>query len=594
MPPLALRLFPFLAWRHRVTAATLRADLLAGLLGALIVLPQGVAYATLAGLPPQYGLYGAMLPAVIGALWGSSWHLVSGPTNATSLMVSASLSALALPFSPEYLRLALTLGLMIGLIKLALGFARLGALVNFVSTTVVIGFTAGAGLLIIAAQLSNFFGLPSAHPATFIHAVTSFARHASEIDRWTAAVGVVTLVASLAARRVLPRVPYLLTGMVVGSVFAYALARAGIAQVSTVGALPSAVPPPSLPAFSGETWRMLAPIAFALTVIGLTEAVASARAVAARSGQRIDGNQEFIGQGLANIAGAFTSSYPTSGSFNRTGANFEAGAKTPLAAVFSAGFLLVVLLLVAPLAAYLPMAVMAALLFIIAWGLIDLARIREIVRIGRSEALVLTVTFFATLLVQLEFAILVGVLCSLFAYLNRTTHPAIHAVAPDPASPQRRFIPVTASGSHGRLAECPQLALLRVDGSLFFGAVDHVQDELEAIRRGASARAHVLLIGSGINFIDVAGAELLALEAEAQRAAGGALYLCNLKPTVVDVLERAGLVDRIGRDRIFATKEEAIRGIYPRLDSGICRASTARIFLECQTHLPDGTPRQAG
>jgi len=594
MPPPALRLLPFLAWRHRVTAATLRADLLAGLLGALIVLPQGVAYATLAGLPPQYGLYGAMLPAVVGALWGSSWHLVSGPTNATSLMVSASLSALALPFSPEYLRLALTLGLMIGLIKLVLGLARLGALVNFVSTTVVIGFTAGAGLLIIAAQLSNFFGLPAAHPASFVNALTSFARHATEIDGWTAAVGVVTLVASLASRRVLPRVPYLLTGMVVGSVFAYALARAGIAQVATVGPLPSAVPPPSLPAFSGETWRMLAPIAFALTVIGLTEAVASARAVAARSGQRIDGNQEFIGQGLANIAGAFTSSYPTSGSFNRTGANFEAGAKTPLAAVFSAGFLVVVLLLVAPLAAYLPLAVMAALLLIIAWGLIDLARIREIVRIGRSEALVLTVTFLATLLVQLEFAILVGVLCSLFAYLNRTTHPAIHAVAPDPASPQRRFIPVAASGEPGRLPECPQLALLRVDGSLFFGAVDHVRDELEALRRGASARPHVLLIGSGINFIDVAGAELLAQEAEAQRAAGGALYLCNLKPTVVDVLERAGLVDRIGRDRIFATKDEAIRGIYPRLDSAICRASDARIFIECQTHLPDGSPRQAG
>ncbi|HXU54678.1 MAG TPA: SulP family inorganic anion transporter [Casimicrobiaceae bacterium] len=594
MPPPALRLLPFLAWRHRATAATLRADLLAGLLGALIVLPQGVAYATLAGLPPQYGLYGAMLPAVVGALWGSSWHLVSGPTNATSLMVSASLSALALPFSPEYLRLALTLGLMIGLIKLVLGLARLGALVNFVSTTVVLGFTAGAGLLIIAAQLSNFFGLPAAHPASFVNALTSFARHATEIDRWTAAVGVVTLIASLASRRVLPRVPYLLTGMVVGSVFAYALARAGIAQVATVGPLPSAVPPPSLPAFSGETWRMLAPIAFALTVIGLTEAVASARAVAARSGQRIDGNQEFIGQGLANIAGAFTSSYPTSGSFNRTGANFEAGAKTPLAAVFSAGFLIVVLLLVAPLAAYLPLAVMAALLLIIAWGLIDLARIREIVRIGRSEALVLTVTFLATLLVQLEFAILVGVLCSLFAYLNRTTHPAIHAVAPDPASPQRRFIPVAASGEPGRLPECPQLALLRVDGSLFFGAVDHVRDELEALRRGASARPHVLLIGSGINFIDVAGAELLAQEAEAQRAAGGALYLCNLKPTVVDVLERAGLIDRIGRDRIFATKDEAIRGIYPRLDSAICRASDARIFIECQTHLPDGSPRQAG
>ncbi|MEP6998292.1 MAG: SulP family inorganic anion transporter [Betaproteobacteria bacterium] len=594
MPPLTLRLFPFLRWRHRVTAATLRADLAAGLLGSLIVLPQAVAFATLAGLPPEYGLYGAMLPAVVGALWGSSWHLVSGPTNATSLMVSASLSALALPFSPEYLRLALTLGLMIGLIKLALGFARLGALVNFISTTVIIGFTAGVGLLVIVGQLANFFGVPAAHPASFTHALASFARQAGEIDRWTTAVGAVTLVAALAVRRALPRIPYMLAGMIAGSVFAYALAHAGIAHVPTIGPLPSALPQPSLPDFSGDTWRMLAPIAFALTVVGLTEAVASGRAVAARSGQRIDGNQEFIGQGLANIAGAFSSSYPTSGSFNRTGANYEAGAKTPMAALFSALFLLLVLLLIAPLAAYLPLAAVAALLFIVAWGLIDLDRVREIVRVGRSEALVLAVTFLATLFVQLEFAILVGVLCSVFAYLNRTTHPAIHAVAPDPASPQRRFIPVTASGSPGRLPECPQLALLRVDGSLFFGAVDHVKDELEALRAARSARPHVLLIGSGINFIDVAGAELLAQEAAAQRAAGGTLYLCNLKPAVVDVLERSGLVDRIGRDRIFATKDEAIRGIYARLDSAICQASTARIFIECQTYLPDGRPRQGG
>ncbi|HEY7945803.1 MAG TPA: SulP family inorganic anion transporter [Casimicrobiaceae bacterium] len=592
MPPLALRLLPFLAWRHRVTAATLRADLPAGLLGALIVLPQAVAFATLAGLPPQYGLYGAMLPAIVGALWGSSWHLVSGPTNATSLMVSASLGALALPFSPEYLSLALTLGLMIGLIKLGLGLARLGTLVNFISTTVVVGFTAGAGLLIVAAQLANFFGVPAAHPATFTHALTSFAQHAGDIDRWTVAVGAVTLAAALAGRRALPRIPYMLTGMVAGSGFAYALARAGVAHVPTIGPLPSAIPHFSLPDFSGDTWRMLAPIAFALTVIGLTEAVASARAVAARSGQRIDGNQEFIGQGLANIAGAFSSSYPTSGSFNRTSANYEAGAKTPMAALFAAGFLLLVLLLVAPLAAYLPLAVMAALLFVVAWGLIDFNRIREIVRAGRGEALVLAVTFLATLFVQLEFAILVGVLCSLFAYLNRTTHPAIHAVAPDPASARRHFAPVAISGAPGRLTECPQLALLRVDGSLFFGAVDHVRDELAAMRGTASARKHVLLIGSGINFIDVAGAELLAQEADAQRIAGGALYLCNLKPTVVDVLERAGLVDRIGRDRIFATKDEAIRGVYARLDSAICQASSARIFIECQTHLPDGSPRQ--
>ncbi len=560
----------------------------------MIVLPQAVAFATLAGVPPEYGLYGAMLPAVVGALWGSSWHLVSGPTNATSLMVFASLGALAVPFSPDYIRLVLTLSLMIGLIKLGLGLARLGALVNFISTTVVIGFTAGASLLIVAAQLKNFFGIPVPASASFGTTIAAFVEHFGEFDRWALSVGCVTLLAALAAKRWVERVPYMLAGMVGGGVFAFALARAGVARVPTIGTLPSAIPTLSLPDFSAGTWRTLAPIALALTVIGLTEAVASARAVTARSGQRIDGNQEFIGQGLANIVGAFTSSYPTSGSFNRTSANYEAGAKTPLASVFAAVILLLVVVLVAPLAAYLPLATMAALLFIIAFGLINVTRIREIVRTSRSETLVLAVTFFATLLVQLEFAIMVGVLFSLFAYLNRTTHPAIRRVAPDPASPLRRFEVVGARGPQGNLPECPQLALLRVDGSLFFGAVDHVLEALSLLRTRDPARKHVLLIGSGINFIDVAGADLLEREAETQRAAGGALYLCNLKPAVTDVLERGGFVDRIGRDHIFASKDAAIHAIYSRLDSGICRDCTARIFVECQERLPDGSSRHAG
>ena len=587
MPSLALKLFPFLSWRDRITRLTLRADLLAGLVGALLVLPQAVAFATLAGVPPEYGLYGAMVPAVVGALWGSSSHLVSGPTNATSLMVFAMLGALATPFSQDYIRLVLTLNLMIGVIKLGLGVARLGVLVNFISTTVIIGFTAGAGLLIVAAQLRNFFGLSVAQEPAFAGAMSTFFTHLADIDGWTAAVGAVTLAAALVSKRLLPRIPYMLTGMIVGSAFAYALSRAGVAKVATIGALPSAIPGLSLPDFSAGTWRMLAPAALALTLIGLTEAVSSARAVAARSGERIDGNQEFIGQGLANIAGAFTSSYPTSGSFNRTGANFEAGARTPLAAIFSAGFLLLVLLFISPLAAYLPLATMAALLFLVAWGLIDLALIRATLRASRSETLVLMVTFLATLSLQLEFAVLVGVLCSLLVYLNRTTHPAIHTVAPDPTSPQRRFVPVTAK----TVVECPQLALVRIDGSLFFGAVEHVHAALRRVRAAAPARAHLLLIGSGINFVDVAGAELLVREAQAQQDRGGALYLCNLKPAVMGMLERGGYLDRLGRDKIFTTKHAAIEAIYSRLDSTICRSCPARIFVECQTLLPDGTAR---
>jgi sulfate permease, SulP family len=584
------KLFPFLAWRDRVTAASLRADLGAGLIGALLVLPQAMAFATLAGVPPEFGLYGAMLPAVVGALWGSSWHLVSGPTNATSLMVFASLGAIAAPFSPEYIRLVLTLNLMIGLVKLALGFARLGMLVNFISTTVIVGFTAGAGLLIVSAQLRNFFGLAVPQQPTFAEALLQFVTHVRETDIWAVAVGAATLASALIGRRYLPRVPYMLTGTIGGTLLAWVLARDGIAHVPTIGALPSAIPPLTAPDFSAGTWRTLAPIALALTVIGLTEAVSSARAVAARSGQHLDGNQEFVGQGLANVVGAFTSSYPTSGSFNRTGANYEAGAQTGLAAVFSAGLLLVIVAFVSPLAAYIPLAAMAALLFLVAWGLIDWERLREILKIGHGETLVLAVTFLATLLLQLEFAILVGVLCSLLMYLKRTTHPAIHAVAPDPATPLRRFELVSETEN----PECPQLALLRVDGSLFFGAVDHVHEELDQVRSRDPPQRNMLLIGSGVNFIDAAGGELLVREAKWQREyGGGALYLANLKSPVIDILERGGFLARIGRENVFATKAAAVAAIYPQLDVEVCRRCRARIFTECE-RLPDGSARDDG
>ena len=579
-------LFPFLRWRRRVTRAALRADLLAGIVSAVIVLPQGVAFATLAGMPPEYGLYGAMLPAIVGALWGSSWHLVSGPTNATSLMVFATVSAIAAPFTPAYVQLVLTLCLMIGLIKLALGIARLGALVNFISTTVVVGFTAGAGILIIAAQLRNFFGLDVPQSSSFFAAISTVVSHLSEIDGWTFAVGVVTLGTALAGKRWFPRIPYMLTGIVAGGALAYLLAAMQLAHVATLGALPSALPALSMPDFSLTEWRDLAPVALALTVIGLTEAISSARAVALRSGQRIDGNQEFIGQGLANIAGAFTSSYPTSGSFNRTGANFAAGAHTPLAAVFSAFALLLILVLVKPLAAFIPTASMAAVLFIVAWGLIDFAMIRKLLRISRSEALTLAVTFIATLSIRLEVAILIGVLVSLLIYLHRTTHPRLTRVLPDPAA-GRRFDTVAVDAPL-----CPQLDILRIDGSLFFGAVEHVRDELEAARAERPDIQHLLLVGSAINFVDASGAELIEQEARALRAAGGTLYLCNLKPPVRDVLKRGGQLDAIGRENVFATKDEAIRSIYARLDVSTCNRCTARVFDECQRLLPDGTLRE--
>ncbi len=427
MTPLASKLFPFLSWRDRVTRATLRADLLAGLIGAMVVLPQAVAFATLAGMPPEYGLYCAMLPVAVAALWGSSWHQMSGPTNTISLAIFATMAPLAAPGSPGYVKLVLTLALIVGLIQLAMGLARLGTLVNFISHTVIVGFTAGAGLLIIAAQIRNFFGIPIPAGAHFFESLRAAVTHAGSADPWIIATSVATLAAAVAARRLVPRVPYMIVAMIAGSVFAYGLAVLGKATVPTIGTLPSGFPPLSLPSFDPADWRRVAPAALALTVLALAQAVSVARAVALRTGQRIDGNQEFIGQGLSNIVGAFASGYPSSGSFNRVWLNFEAGAKTPLAAASSAAFLLVIVLAVAPLGAHLPLAVMAAMLVVVALGLIDVAEVRRIVRTSPSEALVLVVTFLSTLALQLEFAIFLGVLTSLLRLPQPHDAPATDA-----------------------------------------------------------------------------------------------------------------------------------------------------------------------
>ena len=255
MSPRLVAFLPFLAWRDRITAATLAADAQAGIVGALVVLPQGVAYATLAGLPPQHGLYCAMVPAIVAALWGSSWHLISGPTNALSLVVFATVAPLALPGSADYLTFVLTLCLLVGAIQLAMGLARLGTLVDFISHTVVVGFTAGAALLIVASQLHNFFGVAIPAGAGFFSSLHRLATSLAAVDPWTAATGAFTIVVALGSSRLAPRIPPMIVAMVAGSVFAWLLARAGLAQVPTVGSLGADLPPLSLPSFDPDVWR---------------------------------------------------------------------------------------------------------------------------------------------------------------------------------------------------------------------------------------------------------------------------------------------------------------------------------------------------
>ncbi|MFT7178375.1 MAG: SulP family sulfate permease [Oceanospirillaceae bacterium] len=560
-----LKFLPFLSWAKQTTLVSARQDAMAGLTGAIIVLPQGVAYALIAGLPPEYGLYAAIVPAIVAALFGSSWHLISGPTAALSIVVFTTISPLAQAGTTTYISLVLTLTLMAGLFQLILSLARLGSLVNFVSHSVVVGFTSGAAVVIATSQVKNALGLTLESSGNFILNWVAAAENILATHLPSLLIAALTLSTLIILKRWRKKWPNMLIAMVVGSVATQVLLLtpwSAASQIALVGEIPSQLPPLSAPIMSWELLRQLAPGAMALGLLGLVEAVSIARSVATRSGQRIHGNQEFIGQALSNILGSFSSSYATSGSFTRTGVNYEAGATSPLAALFAALFLAVIVLLFAPLAAYITLPSMAAILLMVAWNLIDWHHIKIIYRAGKNEAMVFNVTFAATLLLPMEFAIYLGVLLSLVLYLRRTSKPNISALASSASqSGSKKLVSAERSGQ----PECEVVKIIRIDGSLFFGAVDYVQTTLMAIEH-----KHVLIVASGINFIDLAGTELLANEAKRLAAKGGGLYLCNLNGRVIKPIIRNGHLNTIGKRNIFATKALALSAIDAKLSDHSC------------------------
>ena len=575
LPSWARPFAPFLAWLPKVNANTTRADAMAGLTGALVALPQGVAFATIAGMPPEYGLYAGMIPAVIAALFGSSWHLVSGPTTAASIVLFSVLSPHAEPGTAQYVSLALTLTFLVGLIQIGMGMAKLGSLVNFISHSVVTGFTAGAAILIATNQVKHFTGLTIPRGSSFTVTWETLFTHMDDIQTGIFITGLITLLLGILVKRFLPKLPYMIVAMLGGSAVGMALVAFKGFSLPTVGALPASLPPLSAPSLDGESIRAVASGVVAVTLLALTEAVSIARALAARSGQHVDGNQEFIGQGMSNLAGAFFSGYVATGSFNRSGVNYAAGAKTPVAAMLAGIFLLVLVLFVAPWAQYLPNAAMAGILFLVAWGLIDFDEIIHTLKTSKAESFILVATFASTLFLALEEAIIIGVLMSLAIYLSRTAKPNVRVRAPNPHDSKRKF----TDAAHA--PQCPQLRFVRVDGSIYFGAVSHLREQIAAQDKAMPSQKHLAIVAHGINFIDKEGADFLAEEAEKRRTMGGSLSLIRVKDTVQEQMAESGALKAIGGAYMFDSKTEAVIELHSRLDATVCKTCKARIFREC-------------
>jgi SulP family sulfate permease len=505
----------------------------------------------------------------------------------------------AQPDSPTFVLAAGMLAVMVGVFQLVLGVAGLGVLVNFVSHSVVVGFTAGAGVLIAVKQLREFLGLQfSSH--NLIETITEIFIHLPQTHLPTLALGVGTVVIIVGLRQINRNLPGPLIAMIVASglVWLLGLDEAGVA---VIGKLPTGLPPVArLPLFDLDLIARLSTGAVAVGAIGLVETTAIARSIATQTGQRLDSNQEFVGQGLSNISVGFLTGYPCAGSFSRSAVNHRANAQTRMSAIFSGVFVLVAMFALAPLAVYLPRTALAGVLIVTAYGMVDKAEIARIWRSTRGDALIMMVTLLGTLFLELEFAVLAGILLSMAIYIVTTSIPQVFAVLP--GQDFKHF----AKKEPGQ-NECPQLGIIKISGDLYFGAVNHVEEAILQQLTNNPEQRYLLLRMQGINHCDFSGIHMLESIQKSCRDRGGDLYFMKVQDRILDFMKSTGFYDEIGPQN-FLEEEEAIGYLFHKiLDPAICiYECDERVFRECQklpkrrfpteipllTEVPDGAVRQ--
>lgn len=565
------RLSPVGPWLRDQTPASWKADALAGLTGATIVLPQGVAFAIIAGLPPEYGLFTAIIVTVVAALWGSSRVMVSGPTTAISAVLFASLSGLALPGSETYIALALVLTFLVGVLQLAAGMAGLGGLIAFISHSVIVGFTAAASVLIAISQLGPALGLAGGEGGV-LHRLSRIVADAGTLNIDAIIISAVTLASLIASFRISRRLPGYIIALVAGSLAAVLLG----AEVAMFAPLDAVLPSFEAPDLSIGTIGALLPAAAAVACVGLLEAISIGKSFAIRRGETYDSNQEMVGQGLSNLTGSFFHCYAGSGSFTRSGLNAESGAASPMSAVFAAGFLVVLLLLLAPFVRFVPVPAMAAIILYVAWRLINIAEIRHIVATSGSETFILAATFLTGILSGLDFAILVGVVASLSIFLNKSAHPLVAVGAPTEVNGRRVFM----NAESFNLPQCPQIRFVRIEGPLFFASIEHVEREFRRMEEKDGLKTCILNL-KGVGKIDLSGADFILSEARRARAHGNDLHLIAANPSVLNVLKRLHCLDELGPNNVHPHKSDAIRPAVARSSDPICAGCEIRCFNEC-------------
>ncbi len=547
-------LFPFLGW-PRPTLKTLRKDALAGLSVGLVLVPQALAYATLAGMPAETGLYAALLPAIVGVLWGSSALLAVGPVALTSLLTFASLQPLAAPGGADWVRLAMWLAIYAGAIQLLLGALRLGIIANFVSYPVVSGFVNAAALIIIVSQLPLLLGLPAPRDATWPAKAAAALADRPRVVAETAAFGLAAIVLLVVQRRFVPRLPGVLVASVAAIVVSAAIGFAA-ERGAVVGAIPGGLPPIAWPPMIPlDQHRALLPAALIIALLSFTEAMSSCRTLARRRGESWDQNQELIGQGLAKITSGVSGAFPVSGSFSRSALNLFVGAESAWSTLFTAACVLACLLWATPYLYHLPLAVLAAVIIVPLVGLIDFAVFGALWRASADDGAIALVTFVATIVSvpYLHWGVLAGFVLSLLAYLYRRSRPRIIEVGPHPDGTLRE------RGHHRLPHVAPNVLAVRMDSAITYITAPLL--ERFVIERLHPAVKTVLIAASPVNDIDATGIEMLRQLRQKLAAQRVALQLAGVKKQVHEVLQRTGLAAELGEAAFFATDRAAIEAL---------------------------------
>jgi len=565
---------PFIPWLRRYNRHYLKADLFAGLTVAVVALPQSMAYAIIAGLPVQYGLYASIVPTIIGCLWGSSAQLITGPTTTASLVVFSTLSSLARPGSLPYIELAFLLAAMAGVIRIAMGMARLGVLLNFISHSVLLGFTSGAAVLIAYKQLPGLLGIHIDKGSGFIRSLLDLVVHLDQFHPLTFVLGLIVIAVILVIKRWRPGWPGTLMAMILVGIL-FTVFHLDSRGVQVVGAISGSLPPFHLPQW--ELWHQigtLAPGALAITILGLMEANSISRSIADQTRQRLNVNREFVGQGLANLSAAFFSGYPCSGSFTRSAVNFRSGGKTPMSGIISGLAVAAAVVLAGPLAAKLPHCALSGVLIVVAFQLIRVEDIRRTLWATRSDAAVMLVTFLFTVFLNIEFSIYVGVLLSIGLHMAKTSHPRIYSVVPDFAT--------------GKLVgfvqgqTCCQMDILQIEGSIFFGSAAFVLEDLQRRLRHHPQISHLLIRMHQVNTLDASGIHIMEIILDDIRNRGGGIYFSGVNQRVFDVINNSGILKDIGHAHVRRTTRAAIRqAMRESFCPVICAACEAAVFREC-------------